>query len=175
MTVLSQSHLPVTRSELPWALRQGALAGVVAGVVFAAFEMAAAGAISGWSAIAQPLRMSGAIVLGPMALEPTYPFVTAVMTGVVVHLVLSAVYGSVFAVAAAGLRPRRTLITLATAYGLALGLLNFYVIAPAAFPWFRETSPIVQFVAHTFFFGTLMGYAIWRAHEGLLRRAMAGG
>lgn len=174
MAVLSQSHLPVTRSELPWAIRQGALAGVVAGVVFAAFEMAASAALSGWAAIDQPLRMFGAIVLGPMALEPTYPLVTAVMMGVVVHLVLSAVYGAVFAVIAAGLRPRPALIGLATLYGLALGLLNFYVFAPAAFPWFRETNPIVQFIAHTFFFGTMLGYAIWRAHEGLLRRAMVG-
>lgn len=171
MAVLYQSHAPVTRTELPWAVRQGALAGVVAGVVFAAFEMAATAAIAGWAAAGQPLRMFGAIVLGPMALEPTYPLVTAALVGLVAHLVLSAVYGAVFAVAAAGLRPRPALIGLATLYGLALGLLNFYVIAPAAFPWFRETSPIVQFVAHTFFFGSMLGYAIWRAHEGLLRRA----
>lgn len=31
------------------------------------------------------------------------------------------------------------------------------MIAPFAFPWFGMANPVVQFFAHTFFFGTVLG------------------
>ena len=50
------------------------------------------------------------------------------------------------------------LTTVGVAYGLVLWLVNFYVIAPAAFPWFGMANPVVQFIAHVFFFGAVLGY-----------------
>jgi uncharacterized membrane protein YagU involved in acid resistance len=171
MAVLATSHVPVTRSELPWAVRQGAVAGVVAGLVFAAFEVIASAAMMGWPALTMPLRMIGAIALGDRALDPGYSVAAASLAGVVVHLVLAAIYGAVFAVLAGGLRSGPAIIGLASAYGFALWLLNFYLIAPAVFPWFADADPVIQFIAHTFFFGTVLGYALWRSHERLLRLA----
>ncbi len=47
--------------------------------------------------------------------------------------------------------------------GLLLWLVNFYVIAPVAFPWFGMADPVVQFIAHAFFFGTAPGSLLtWR-------------
>jgi hypothetical protein len=43
------------------------------------------------------------------------------------------------------------------AAGFALWIVNFYVIAPFAFPWYAMANPVVQFLAHTFFFGTALG------------------
>jgi hypothetical protein len=43
--------------------------------------------------------------------------------------------------------------------GFGLWLVNFYVIAPiGGWTWFPEgTNAVVQFVAHTFFYGTVLG------------------
>jgi len=161
MAVLVQeSHVPVTRSEVPWALRQGIVGGVVAGLVFAAFEMIASAAMMGADAFFMPLRMIGAIVLGPGALEPGYSVWAAGVAGVVVHVILAMIYGVALAILLGGLRSATWEISLGGLYGLSLWLLNFYVIAPMAFPWFLESSTLVQFIAHTFFFGAVLGWYV---------------
>lgn len=70
-------------------------------------------------------------------------------------------YGAVFSAVASGIgvprRSRWALIGVATVFGFALWIVNFYVIAPVAFPWFTQSPPVLQFVAHTFFFGTALG------------------
>jgi hypothetical protein len=172
MAVLSQSHVPVTRSELPWAMRQGAIAGVVAGLVFAAFEMIASAVMMGPEAVWTPLRMIGAILLGKAALDPGYSLIAAASAGVAVHVALAIIYGGIFATLVGGLRSGAAIVGLATVYGCALWLLNFYVIAPQAFPWFLDADPMIQFVAHTFFFGSVLGFYLWRSHERLLDRTV---
>ena len=169
--LMEQSHLPVTRSELPWATRVGAIGGVVAGLVFAAFEMLASAVTMGADAFFMPLRMIAAIGLGPSALEPSYSLFSAGLAGVLIHVALAIVYGVIFAVITGGLRSGVTEILLGTAFGFALWLLNFYVIAPAAFPWFLSSSPIVQFIAHTFFFGSVLGWYVWQSREKAARMA----
>lgn len=152
-----------------WVLT-GALMGILAGIVFAAFEMVVA-AIMGQGLFA-PLRMIGAVALGQGALppEPTSGLVTVVPVALVVHLVLSATYGAVFGALAWAIPPlgdnRKALIGTATVYGLLLWIINFYVVAPQAFPWFGMANPIVQFVAHTFIFGTALGLLLSGARRG---------
>jgi uncharacterized membrane protein YagU involved in acid resistance len=150
-------------------------AGIVAGIVFAAFEMLAAAMLMGPDAAAMPLRMIGAMVLGEQALDPGYSLMTAAMTGVVVHLILSIVFTGIFAaiaapmLAATGLGTTNgTLAVAGTAFGIVLWLVNFYVVAPAAgWTWFPErTDPVVQFLAHAFFFGCTAG---WMLGRGRLR------
>jgi hypothetical protein len=171
MVVLSNSHVPVTRSELPWAIRQGILAGIVAGLVFAAFEMIASAVMMGPAALTMPLRMIGGIALGSRAMAPDFPLATAALAGIIVHMILAMIYGGVFAALAGGLRPGPAVIGLAGAYGVLLWLINFYLIAPAAFPWFAQANPVVAFVGHAVFFGAVLGYVLWRAHERLLKSA----
>ncbi len=141
-----------------WLL-PGLIMGVIAGIFFAMFEMFMA-AIMG-QGFFMPLRMIGAIALGQRALDPVYSLTVAGLVGVVVHLLLSGIYGVVFGVVAsniASLRASRlALILAASVYGLLLWIVNFSLIAPLAFPWFGMANPIVQFVAHTFFYGTGLG------------------
>jgi len=159
----------VTQSELPWAIRQGAVAGVVAGLVFAAFEIIASAVMMGPSAWAMPLRMIGAIALGDRALDPGYPLAAAMVAALGVHLVLSAIYGALFAALAGGLRSGAAIVGLAAGYGVVLWLLNFYLIAPAAFPWFGDADPVTQFIGHAIF-GAVLGWSLWRSHERMLRK-----
>lgn len=73
------------------------LAGVFGGAIFAAFEMVAAALLTGWDSLFNPLRMIGALLLGANALDQGYPLVTAATTGLIVHLVLSVLFATIFA------------------------------------------------------------------------------
>ena len=141
----------------------GAIGGVIAGIVFAVFEMVMAAVMVGGEAFFMPLRMIGGIALGQQALSPETSLAVAGTAGLVVHMMFSALYGMGVAVVAAFVPQLRSstlaLVGWASLAGLALWIVNFYVIAPiAGWTWFpNDTDPIVQFVAHTFFFGSALG------------------
>ncbi len=158
-------HTPLTQSDMKWGFQQGAVAGIVAGLGFAAFEMLASAFMAGADAFFMPLRMIGAIALGPEALDPGYSLLAAGFAGVVVDVILAIIYGLIFGAVAAMLLGPGAFIGLGSLFGLALWLVNFYVIAPAAFPWFLDANPVVQFIAHTFFFGSVLGLWLWKSHE----------
>jgi tetrahydromethanopterin S-methyltransferase subunit F len=155
----------LTRSDsLPadW-LKHGLIGGIIAGIVFAAFEMIVAAILDGPSAFFMPLRMIGGIALGEQALDPGFSLAAAGVAGLVVHMVLSAVYGAGVAGVARYVPVLASsaiaLIVWASVAGLGLWLVNFYVIAPiGGWTWFPDgTNAVVQFVAHTFFYGTVLG------------------
>src|SRR5919109_4737679 len=93
-------------------------AGLAAGLLFALFEMVASAAMQGLAAALMPLRMIGAMILGPAALDPSYSIGVAAMTGVIVHLALSVAFAFVLA---AMLSPHWTRNQAALA-GVAFGL-----------------------------------------------------
>ena len=157
------------------------LLGFVAGLVFIVFEVAVA-TVMGAGPLG-PLKMIGAILLGQGGLQevssplPTLgkglllrlgnPLAVAGV-GVLMHLLLSAFYGGTLGAATWLLRPlsrsRVALVASAAAFGVLLWLVNFYVIAPFAFPWFTMANPIVQFLAHAVFFGATLGLLLaWLA------------
>jgi hypothetical protein len=160
MTATRMTH---SEAHLADWLRHGLIGGILAGIVFAAFEMITAAIIDGPDAFFMPLRMIGGIALGEQALDPGSSLLAAGAAGLVVHMVLSAVYG----VGVAGVAryvpvlasSATTLIAWASVAGLGLWLVNFYVIAPiGGWTWFPEgTNAVVQFIAHTFFYGTVLG------------------
>lgn len=157
---MSATQLDARSGVGGWAVA-GLVAGTVSGVIFAMFEMVVA-AVMGQGFFA-PLRMIGAIGLGEGALppQPTIGLATVVPVGLIIHMALSMMYGAGFGLVASAvgvLRENRALlIGAATLAGFALWIGNFYVIAPFAFPWFAMANPVVQFLAHTFFFGTALG------------------
>lgn len=165
MTYRDHFHTPVTQTDMKWGFQHGAVAGIVAGLVFAAFEMMASAFMMGSNAFFMPLRMIGAIALGPEALDAAYSLLAAGVAGVSVHLILAIIYGMIFGMIATMLRGPGAFIGIGSVFGFALWLINFYVIAPAAFPWFLEANPMVQFIAHTFFFGAVLGLWLWKSHE----------
>jgi hypothetical protein len=160
MTVAGMTH-PEGRVK-DW-IKHGLIGGFVAGVVFAMFEMAMAAILDGAGAFFMPLRMIGAMLLGQPALDPGFSLTAAAAAGLGVHMILSMLYGVAVAGAArfipALASTRTALMVWASAAGLGLWLLNFYVVAPIfGWTWFPEgTNPIVQAIAHTVFYGTVLG------------------
>ncbi|MBA2718588.1 MAG: hypothetical protein H0U52_04980 [Chloroflexi bacterium] len=143
-------------------IKHGIIGGIIGGLAIAVFDMVSAAVLKGPQAFFGPLREISGIVLGQQALEPTYPLLTAGLVGVVTHMTLSIIYGIAFAGVVAAVPQLRassmTLIIAASLFGLALWLINFYVIAPVVgWTWFAMANPVVQFIAHTFFFGTVLG------------------
>jgi hypothetical protein len=148
--------------------------GIIAAMIFAMFEMLAAGMLMGPDAFAMPLRMIGAIVLGPMALEPSYSLIGAATTGIVVHLILSMLFAGIFAVTISAMTPPDAasvgsmpggLALAGICFGIVLWLVNFYVVAPlAGWTWFAARSdPFVQLFAHALFFGCPVGWLLGNA------------
>lgn len=157
---MSITHLDA-RAGVSKGVVAGLVAGIAAGIVFAMFEMVVA-VLMGQGFFA-PLRMIGAIGLGEGALppQPSIGLATVVPVGLIIHMVLSMVYGAGFGVVASAVgalkENRALLVGAGTIAGLALWIVNFYVIARVAFPWFAMANPVVQFLAHTFFFGAVLG------------------
>ncbi len=146
-----------------------AAGGFIAGISFILFEMVVSALISGPQAFWGPLRAISAIALGPAALEPMYSLALVVIVGLLVHFVLATLFGALFGVLVSAsigvwpdmLRKPWTVIVGATIYGFLLWPVNFYLIAPAAsLVWFSTANAAVQFFAHTFFYGTVLGVAV---------------
>jgi hypothetical protein len=149
-------------------VRAGIIGGSVAGIVFAMFEMIMAAVLNGGDAFFMPLRMIGAIGIGTSALDPATSLLTAGAAGLVIHMILSMMYGVVTAGALATIRSlsrsTTSILVVASLAGFALWILNFFVLAGAfGWNWFPDTQNVaVQFVAHTFMFGTVLGIVLDR-------------
>lgn len=111
-----------------------------------------------------PLGGIGGILLGKAALANVTPEV--LLTGFVLHEGLASVFGLTFgiiaAIVAAGKRytdvpGQLALVGGGVLFGLVLWLVNFYAIAPNAFPWFTSSAWWVQLVAHALLFGGFLG------------------
>lgn len=160
------THSAEARPGMGGWILVGTIAGLLGGVVFIFFEMLVAKSTG--SGALSPLRLISAIIFGQNALPPAPAVgkVTVIATSFALHFVLSAVYGGVFG-AFTGLvgvlRDNRwVLLAAALFFGLALWLVNFYVLANLFFPWFTNANPLVQFFAHVLFYGG----ALWLLVEG---------
>lgn len=152
---LRRSTIVMTSGSLRQTLGVGVLAGLCAGISLAMFVMVM-DAILGDSFL-DWLRYSAAIALGSSALPDRSPL-TVLIIGLIVHLSLASLYGAIFAVAARYITfLRRDLLIATTLFGLAIWLLNFYVFSPWLFPWFEDSPDLVQFIAHTVFYGMPLG------------------
>ena len=149
----------MTSTRMGWALKFGVIGGIVAGVIFAMAEM-----VGAWFLQGKPLLPLHLIASIPLQTPPTnIGTLSAVVVGTITHMFFSMVFGVVaalFVVLVDALRRSPTATTVfASVYGLILWLVNFYLLAEFLnVPWFyRQTNPALQFVAHTFFFGTALG------------------
>jgi len=156
-----------TTATQAW-VRAGVIGGIIAGIVFAMFEMIMAAALNGSDAFFMPLRMIGGMGLGATALDPSTSLLTAGTVGLVIHMVLSMMYGLVVAgvLALVGSLTRSTssILMVTSASGFALWIINFFVLAGLfGWRWFPDSQNIaVQFVAHTFMFGVVLGLILDR-------------
>lgn len=136
--------------------RRGAVAGLTAGVVFVMMEMALVPTV-GSGELWGPPRMMGAIVLGTEALPPPATFDAGiVMVGMIVHFVLSALLGMVFAWLSAKLSLSRPMaMVVGAVFGLIVYFVNFYGFT-AVFPWFAMARGAITIVSHIVF-GAVLG------------------
>ena len=143
--------------------KAGAWAGLLAGIAGqAALGVAsAAQGLSPWV----PMRMTAAIALGPSVLPPPETFgIGLFAVAVAVHLALSAACGVLIAVLVGRAGWIEGLLT-GFAFGLALWIANYFVLAPALFPWLTPLrgQPLTP-ALHVFF-----GAAAAAAYLGLRR------
>ena len=142
--------------------RAGIYAGLIAGVVFLTLEMSMVWLFMGESPWAPP-RMIAAMVLGegvlPMPPDKPATFsLGVVMTAMVIHFVLSIIYGLIGAAIVAHRMGYAAAIGLGAVCGLAIYLINFYPIADALFPWFAMARNWISIFAHVMF-GAIAGAA----------------
>jgi uncharacterized membrane protein YagU involved in acid resistance len=143
------------QERLAARLLRGAVGGILAGIVFAAVTMWFADSTGGTANM--PLHMISTIVKGDKAMAAG---TTSVGLGLVVHLVLSALFGMLFALAVPRFRTNGTVALAATLYGALLYVLNFLVLAPLAFTTFQDANQPFELFAHIVF-GTLLGFAFY--------------
>lgn len=139
--------------------KAGAWAGVIAGLVFLMLEMVLVWMAQGQSPFGPP-HMMAAMVLGKEVLPPPdtwAPFdLKIVMTAMMIHFPASIAYGLLGAWLvhrfdwAGGLM-------IGAALGLAIYIVNFYMIAPVAFPWFEMGRNWVGAFSHLMFGAVLAG------------------
>jgi hypothetical protein len=160
--------------NVPWVLLWGALGGVVAGLVFAAYEVAVA--VAARQPPWQPAQLVAAMILGDNVLNGGVLSAPVIVVASLTHLVLSLTYGMILALLAAiglaALPSLRAMVLLGLAWGLALWIMNFFVLAPLAFPWFDSASLVTQAIGHVFFYGGVLGLFLgWRFAGLTARRA----
>jgi uncharacterized membrane protein YagU involved in acid resistance len=91
----------------------------------------------------------------------------AATVGMVLHVVLSITFAILFVALfqpTPTVRSSTQLLLLGCCYGALLWVVNFYVIAPVlGWTWFADrTNPLVQFIAHTCFYGCTLSYVFGR-------------
>jgi hypothetical protein len=133
--------------------------GVVAGIIFAVAEVIIAAMMD--NPALMPFRMFASIVFGQEALGVT-PIGTAVAVGIVVHLILSALFGLVYGVVNSRFSLRTqadssTQLGIGLAFGVALWFVNFQIIARTAYPWFLDAPQGLQAILHAVAFGLPLG------------------
>ncbi|GAB3626828.1 membrane protein [Pandoraea terrae] len=139
-----------TRRMPDW--RAAAIAGLVAGVVFLVLDLLAAWAMSGslWG----PPQMIAAIVMGRDVITQPAVFGAGVLvTALIVHFVLAAVFGLILAVIMAPFHFDSSIgmsSLVGAVFGIALYFINFYGMTQF-FPWFAEARGWVTAVVHIVF------------------------
>jgi hypothetical protein len=134
------------RGSLGADIGRGAVGGAVAGIIFGAANMWYASS-TGMPSV-MPLQMIATIVQGEGALADGS---ASPVLGAVVHMVLSVAFGVGLGLLLHRIAADATRATIGLFYGLALYLVNFLVIAPIAFPVFREANQPFELVVHVVF------------------------
>lgn len=145
-------------SETHWWA--GAFAGIIAGLVFMMLEMALVVFVQGESPWGPP-RMMAAMVLGQSALPPPASFSMGIMlVAMIVHMMFSAVYGLIGAWLVHRFDWGWALV-IGAVLGLAIYIVNFYMVAPAMFPWFVMARNAMSAFSHMMF-GAVLGLVyVW--------------
>lgn len=158
-----------TKRETENATREGFGYGVIAGILLAIAAVIAA--LIGGTSPLMPFRMFASVLLGSSALDTVAP-ATAVVVGGIIHLLLSGVFGVLYAALNARL-PLRTQTHfgkeagLGALFGVALWFVNIQIIARILYPWFLDAPQFTQMLMHALVFGLPLGLMYARLERRL--------
>ncbi len=147
---------PIESEALPIRLVRGAIGGVVAGLVFIGVTMWFADSMPDGQP-GNPLRLISTIVKGKSALEDG---TASVGSGWIVHLVLSAVFGMLFAVVVPMFRTNGTVALAGGLFGALLFVVNFLIIAEVWLDQFQMPNKPFELAIHIVF-GHLLAVAFY--------------
>ena len=142
--------------ELAWWVGHGAVAGILAGVLFMMFQMLVAGFQTAGEGFFLPLRATATLFAGPQAMDAEFPLAEAIGLGFAAHLLLCAAGGIILGLLAAiGLAGWGVgLIGVGAMYGFLLWLVAGMGVAPSGWAHFVKLSdPLIQVFAYVVFFG----------------------
>lgn len=129
--------------------------GIIAGAVFMMMQMLLVMMVQGQSPWAPP-RMIAAMVLGQDVLPPPADFeLKIMMTAIMIRFPLSIMLGLFTGWVVHRMTTPRAVIA-GGAIGLAVYVVNFYLVAPAVFPWFAQAQGWVSAMNHIIF-GMVLG------------------
>ncbi|WP_219419945.1 hypothetical protein [Pseudonocardia nigra] len=131
------------RRELGTSVLRGALGGLLAGAVFIGLTMWFAASMG--NPATQPFLLISTILLGADAMMTG---AASVWLGVVVHAVLSIVFGIVFALVAPPFGTNGTTALAGGLYGLLLYVVNFVVLGMTVLPQFQMPNQPFELVVH---------------------------
>jgi hypothetical protein len=127
---------PVERRDAWELATHGARAGLLAGLALGIVEILASVVLRSdpWL----PFDFAAAIVVGPEALSPEFPIAASVMLGIVIHVLLSMVFGIAFLAALALMFQLSARPWLMLLYGLLFGVtvweVDFLAVLPVIAP-----------------------------------------
>ncbi|AEA23527.1 hypothetical protein ATK30_4910 [Amycolatopsis echigonensis] len=155
------------RRLLVATLARGAVAGMAAGMLFAAMTM--------WLVVSQgmpvkiPLLAIASIVQGQHAIGAG---TASPLLGAVVHLMLSAAFGMVLAWLLRRARTDATAVLIGAGYGLALYVVNFVALGSAVFAVFTRLNQPFQVLNHLVY-GVLVALflLLWRPRQARSARS----
>lgn len=141
------------------AIWRGVAQGLVAGLIFGGARVLSATAL-GLSPFA-PFRTAASVWIGSDALTTT-PAWLACIVGTLVHFVLAGLFGAIYVglnnhtePAARSSLERHAAVGLA--YGAAIWLLDYRLVAANFLPWLVDASQWRELVLHALFFGLPLG------------------
>lgn len=137
----------MTDTGINWS--KAILAGLIGGAVFLALEMILVPLIGGGSPWGPP-RMIAAIGLGKDVLPPPADFAfVPVMTAMVIHFILSMIFGVILAFVISRFN-LGIAVLVGAIFGLILYFINFYGFT-AIFPWFAMARNSITIFTHIVF------------------------
>jgi hypothetical protein len=162
----------------PWeVVRHGTLAGLIAGLGLGCVAIVASTVLRGDPGL--PFDFATAIVVGPEALAPTFPVAASLALGMVIHALLSVLFGVTFLGALAltfqlSARPG-LLLVYGVVFALAVWEVNFMAVLPVIAPGLRGRIDLATqlwngLLSYSFIYGPLLAVYVIVVRPGTLER-----
>lgn len=162
----------------PWeVVSHGTLAGLIAGLGLGCVAIVASTVLRGDPGL--PFDFATAIVVGPEALAPTFPVAASLALGMVIHALLSVLFGVTFLGALAltfqlSARPG-LLLVYGVVFALAVWEVNFMAVLPVIAPGLRGRIDLATqlwngLLSYCLIYGPLLAVYVIVVRPGTLER-----